>query len=204
MFRVRSGADGGPIVEVVDRPGLLLPRVTLRPLDHGETGPLERVFAGMSAESRRLRYLGGVPELSAGMLEQLTDVDHDTHGAWVAHGGPDPVAIARYVRLAGEPTVAEVAVEVVDRCQGHGLGRLLIEVIASAAADAGARELMWLMDTDNMRMRHLVVPLRGRFRFDRGTLEARTGLPRVPVADAARVVRLARIARRRAAAASAA
>jgi GNAT superfamily N-acetyltransferase len=112
--------------------------------------------------------------------------------------------VARYVRLATEPAVAEVAMEVVDRCQGHGVGRLLIEVIAAAAGDAGVTELMWLMDVDNVRMRHLVVPLRGRFRFERGTLEGRTGLPAVPETDAAQVVRLARIARRRAAAVSAA
>jgi GNAT superfamily N-acetyltransferase len=204
MLRVRSGADGGPVVEVVDRPGLLLPRVTLRPLDHGERGPLERVFAGLSAESRQLRYLSGVPELSVSMLRSLTDVDHDRHGAWAAFAGPEPVAVARYVRLATEPAVAEVAMEVVDRCQGHGVGRLLIEVIAAAAADAGVTQLMWLMDVDNVRMRHLVVPLRGRFRFERGTLEGRTGLPAVPETDAAQVVRLARIARRRAAAVSAA
>jgi GNAT superfamily N-acetyltransferase len=204
MFRMRTGADGGPVVEVVDRPGLLLPRVTLRPMDHGETEPLQRVFAGLSAESRRLRYLGGVPELSPGMLRTLTDVDHDRHGAWAAFAGPDAVAVGRYVRLPKEPAVAEVALEVVDRCQGHGLGRLLMEVVAAAAADAGATELMWLMDTDNVRMRHLVVPLPGRFRFERGTLEGRTGLPAVRDADSAQVVRLARIARRRAAAVRAA
>lgn len=203
MFRMRSGADGGPVVEVVNRPGLLLPRVTLRPLDHGETDPLERVFAGLSAESRRLRYLSGTPELSSAMLRQLTDVDHDRHGAWAAFAGPSPVAVARYARLAAEPEVAEVALEVVDRYQGHGLGRLLIEVITTAAADAGATELMWLMDVENVRMRHLVVPLRGRFQFDRGTLEGRTGLPTTPAEDAEQILRLVRMARRRAAAAAA-
>ena len=72
-------------------------------------------------------------------------------------------------------------------------------MVAAAAADAGATELMWLMDTDNVRMRHLVVPLRGRFRFERGTLEGRTGLPDASYVEVAQIVRLARIARRRAA-----
>ena len=38
----------------------------LRPLGDGEAGPLEAVFAGMSAASRASRYLVGLPRLPAG------------------------------------------------------------------------------------------------------------------------------------------
>jgi GNAT superfamily N-acetyltransferase len=204
MIRTTRAGDGTPVVEVVDHPGVLLPRVVLRPLGRGETAPLERVFAGMSARSRRARYLSGTPALSAGVLATLSDVDQDRHGSWLATVGADPVGIGRYVRTAHDPAVAEIALEVVDRYQSHGLGRLLRDVVGTAASDAGVTSLFWLMDEANLRVRHLAVPLRGRFRLEYGVIEATTGLPEMPLFDAAHVIRVARAARSRPATQSAA
>jgi GNAT superfamily N-acetyltransferase len=191
MMRMRTAADGSPIVEVEDRPGLLLPRVVLRPLDRGETAPLERVFAGLSLRSRRMRFLTGTPSLGPAV------VDQDRHGAWVASVGSDPVAIGRYITTKDDPAVAEIALEVVDRYQSHGLGGLLVDVIGAAAADVGVTTLLWLMDETNLRVRHLAVTLQGRFRLEYGVIEGTTALPVVPELDAAQIVRCARAARRR-------
>jgi hypothetical protein len=171
--------------------------VVLHPLSRGETAPLERVFAGMSARSRRNRYLSGVPELTPGMLASLADVDQDQHGCWIAAVGSDPVGVGRYIRTGKDPEVAEIALEVVDRYQSHGLGRLLRDVVGVAAGDAGVTSLLWLMDESNMRIRHLAVPLRGRFRLERGIVEGRTELPTLPDLDAAQVVRCVRAVRSR-------
>jgi GNAT superfamily N-acetyltransferase len=95
--------------------------------------------------------------------------------------------------------VAEVALEVVDACQGHGLGRLLLDVVGTAAADVGITSLLWLMDEDNRRVRRLAAPLGGRFTSDQGVLEGTTALPQVPPFSEAQIVRCARAARRRAA-----
>lgn len=84
---------------------------------------MERVFAGMSERSRRARYLSGMPALTPGVLATLSDVDHDRHGSWLASVGSDPVGIGRYIRTVDDPAVAEIALEVVDRYQSHGLGR---------------------------------------------------------------------------------
>ena len=197
MMRTSAAADGWPLVEVENRPGLLLPRVVLRPLSRGETAPLERVFAGLSARSRRLRFLTAMPSLEPAVLHGLADVDQERHGCWVASVGSDPVGIGRYIRTTDDPEVAEIALEVVDRYQSHGLGRLLVDVVGAAAADVGVTRLLWLMDETNLRIRHLAVPLRGRFRQEYGVIEATTGLPVVPELDAAQIVRCARAARRR-------
>lgn len=195
MMRTTTAADGAPYVEVMDHPGVLLPRVVLRPLGRGETAPLERVFAGMSERSRRARYLSGTPALTPGLLATLSDVDQDRHGAWLASVGSDPVAVGRYIRTRNDPAVAEIALEVADRYQSHGLGRLLRDVVGTAAADVGVTSLFWLMDETNLRVRHLAVPLRGRFRLEYGVIEGTTGLPEMPLFDAAHVVRCARAAR---------
>lgn len=197
MMRMATASDGGPIVEAVDQPGLLLPRVVLRPLPAGHTHPLQRVFDGMSPASRRMRYLAGMPYLSSAMLAELADVDHDRHGCWVASVGCDPVAVGHYIRLADDPAVAEIALEVVDRFQGHGLGRLLVRVLGSAAADVGVTSLLWVMDATNLRVRHLAVPLRGRFTTKHGVVDGVTGLPEVPAGEAAAIAWCARVARRR-------
>jgi len=197
MMRLRTAADGAPIVEVEDRRGLLLPRVVLRPLAAGETAPLERVFAGLSERSRRMRFLGAMPVLGPGVLRTLSDVDHDRHGCWVASVGSDPVAIGRYVKTAADPSVAEIALEVADRYQSHGLGGLLVDVVGAAAADVGVTRLLWMMDESNLRVRHLAVTLQGRFRTEHGVIEGTTKLPVVPELDAATIARCARLARGR-------
>ncbi|MCV2491286.1 GNAT family N-acetyltransferase [Geodermatophilus sp. YIM 151500] len=188
-------AGGGPGLEVVDPAALLLPRVVLRPLDRGDTATVTRVFDGLSERSRRLRFLAPTPRLDAEVLALLTDVDHDRHGCWVAVVDGEPVGVGRYVRLGDEPDVAEVALEVVDAYQGHGLGRLLRGVVAVAAADVGITRLLWVLDPANTAIRRLAVPLGGRFALEAGALEGRTPMPVVDPLLAARVRRAARCAR---------
>jgi GNAT superfamily N-acetyltransferase len=133
------------------------------------------------------------------MLERLVDVDHDRHGCWVALVEGWPVGIGRYVRLPADAAAAEVALEVADEFQGHGLGRMLLEVVTAAAADVGVRSLLWMMDPGNQAIRALAIPLGGRFTVEYGTLEGTTPLPEVPATDACRIRCVARAARERAA-----
>jgi len=94
---------------------------------------------------------------------------------------------------------AEVAFEVVDRAQGLGLGRLLLDVVGTAACDVGVTTLLWTMDPHNLRIRQLAMPLGGQFEMDEDVLEGHTPLPVLPTVDACRVIRCARLARRAAA-----
>jgi GNAT superfamily N-acetyltransferase len=192
-------AHGAPALQVDDRPGLSLPRVVVRPLVPGETEPLHVVFDGLSAQSRRMRFLAPVPRLLPGVLRTLADIDHDRHGCWVAELDGEPLGIGRYIRDPDAPAVAEVALEVVDRAQGLGLGRLLVDVVGTTACDVGVTTLLWTMDPHNLRIRQLAVPLGGRFELDEDVLEGRTPVPVLPAVDACRIVRCARIARRSAA-----
>jgi GNAT superfamily N-acetyltransferase len=198
-LRMITDDDGMPILESRAQPGSFLPDVTVRPLTRGDVRPLQQVFDGLSPASRSMRFLGATPSLSPALARRLADVDHDTHGCWVAEISGQPVGIGRYIRTAEDPAVAEIALEVVDSCQGHGLGRLLVDVVGAAAADVGVTSLLWLMDETNRRVRRLAAPLGGRFTREDGVLEGTTALPMVSLLDDALIARCARCARRQAA-----
>ena len=112
--------------------------VRVRPLRRDEGAPLDAVFAGLSPESRYLRFHSPVHRLSTPLRRALLDVDGCRHVALVAES-PDgeAVGIARLVRDARQTDGAEVAFEVVDAWQGRGVGRLLLTAIVEEAARIG-------------------------------------------------------------------
>jgi RimJ/RimL family protein N-acetyltransferase len=134
----------------------------LRPLRPGEVEPLEAVFDGMSPRSRLQRYLTGIVRLTPSMVAAMTALDGKDHAAWVASVDGEAAGIARFVRTA--PATAEVALEVVDRHQGRGLGGVLVDTITTVAAFSGVERLEATVAADNHASRRLVaavgVPLR--------------------------------------------
>lgn len=92
-------------------------------------------FAELSEETRRMRFLSPMKELSESMLDHLVDdVDGIDHVALVlvAEAEPDvfdPVALARMVRYEDAPEAADVAVTVKDSWQGRGIASALLEVL---------------------------------------------------------------------------
>ena len=166
--------------------------VDLRPLVHGETAPLLGVFDGMSADSRVLRYLNGLPGLPPKMLHLLTDVDGDRHVAWLASVEGEPVGIARYVRVRGCPTTAELAFEVVDRLHGRGLGTVLLDAITTVAAARGIRRVVATLSPSNTASRRLLDKVGAATRLVDGLLEAEGPLRLLdpPAVDRSALLRL--------------
>jgi len=120
--------------EVVLRDGT---RAWLRPIRPDDKDQLQRGLRELSPEGRFARFHTPVERLSEAELCYLTEIDHVDHAAWVAidQDAPDQpgMGVGRYVRLSAEPHVAEAAITVVDRYQGLGLGRLLLELLARHA-----------------------------------------------------------------------
>jgi len=112
----------------------------IRPTDKEE---LHRAFYRLSPESRYRRFFSGITDLSDEMLDYLCDVDGRSHVAIVALKESNDlkeeqgVGVARFVRLEGEPTVAEIAVTVVDDEQNKGIGTLLLKTATRAARARG-------------------------------------------------------------------
>ncbi len=108
----------------------------VRRLERGDAGALADLFARMSDESRRRRYLAVKPRLTERELAYLTDVDHVSHEALAAIDDRGRmIAVARYAELS--PCTADVAVEVADEYHGRGIGSDLVRRIVALARENG-------------------------------------------------------------------
>jgi RimJ/RimL family protein N-acetyltransferase len=138
-------------------------------------------FARLSAASRQMRFLGVKKELSAAELRYFTDVDHHDHEALGAldQAGGHGVGIARYIRDAGDPQAAEIAVTIVDDWQGRGLGAELLAQLSERARQEGIRRLTALADAENVAVAALLRSAGARLvRRGRGTVEYEITLAR--------------------------
>jgi GNAT superfamily N-acetyltransferase len=132
-------------------------RVRIRPGRRSDGDLLLRGFERLSAESRYRRFLSPMPKLTGKTLRYMTDIDHRDHEAMIAlDESGEGIGVARYVRHAGRPDTAEVAVTVVDGWQGRGLGTLLLESISVRARDEGVRTFTALILARNDQMMHLL------------------------------------------------
>ena len=113
--------------------------VVIRPIRSGDKRRLQEGFQGLSAESRRRRFLVPMPRLSPRLVRYLTEVDHHDHEALVALGAEsgEPIGVARYVRAPDEADAAEVAVAVVDAWHGQGVASELLRRLAQRAREEG-------------------------------------------------------------------
>ncbi len=112
--------------------------IALRPLHFGDRRTVLEVFAGLSKQSRQLRFLGAKPRLNERDLDVLVDVGRSGHEAVVAVDLETgcSIGIGRYVRDADAPE-AEIAFEVIDEWQGRGVGRRLGAELARLARGHG-------------------------------------------------------------------
>jgi acetyltransferase len=120
--------------------------VTLRPAHRSDKSALQGFFATLSPRSRLLRFHGGVNQLPDAVLRAFTTQVSHQHVALVAmaatHDGPPRlVAEARYVADATALGHAEFALTVADGWQGLGLGRALLQRLATHAASEGLEVL---------------------------------------------------------------
>ncbi len=132
--------------------------VVIGPLRADDAPLLADAFGRLSEESRRLRFLGPKPTLSASELRYLTEVDGHNHEALCAI---DPatgrgIGVGRFVRDPQDPRRAEVAITVTDDWQHRGLGKLLLRRLADRARDEGVRSFTALVSDDNRNMRGLL------------------------------------------------
>jgi GNAT superfamily N-acetyltransferase len=127
-------------------------RVVIRAIRPGDKAMLARGLELLSDETRRRRFLGAKPRLTAGELRYLTEVDGEAHVALVAVLADrldHVVAVARYVRLPGDPATADAAIVVGDPWQRRGLGRRLAVMLADAARVQGIERFSATMLSDN-------------------------------------------------------
>jgi GNAT superfamily N-acetyltransferase len=154
--------------------------VLIRPVEPGDRVLLEAGFQQLSERSRYQRFFRVVERLRDEELDFFVNVDHDHHeavGALTADGR-EGLGIARYIRLAPDSPAAEVAIVVVDSAQGKGLGRILIEELATRARGHDITRFVAQTGAENHRFRRLMTSL-GPTRVvavEAGTIELETEL----------------------------
>ena len=130
------------------------------------------MFARLSPESRRRRFLAPKPELTARELTYLTAVDHRWHEALVAIDRRDGsiVGVARYAGVTDRPRTADTAVAVVDELQRKGIGSALSRRLIERARLNGFEMLTATTMWENRPARALLRRLGFRSRTSQGSL----------------------------------
>ncbi|MDV6014478.1 GNAT family N-acetyltransferase [Haloechinothrix sp. LS1_15] len=125
--------------------------VRLRPIVPDDADRIVALHSRLSERTRYFRYFGAYPRIPPRDLTRFTVVDHHDRVALVAALGSEIVAVGRYERLEGGP-LAEVAFVVDDAHQGRGLGSILLEHLAAAAAECGIERFAAEVLSDNAAM----------------------------------------------------
>lgn len=127
--------------------------VLLRPVLPEDRQRLQDELLLMSAESRYRRFLSRMSRLSEEQLRYFTEVDQETHVAWIAlnpaAAGLPGLGIARFIRKQEQPRVAEVALAVIDAFQGRGLGSALLATLYLMAQARGIDAFRAVLSVEN-------------------------------------------------------
>lgn len=128
-------------------------RVLFRPIRPEDRELIKRGFEQLSPESRYRRFFRHVDHLSEKELSYLTEVDFTNHYALVATLPDEPgapgIGVARWIRIDGEPSVAEGAVTVIDAYQSQGLGKTLLWLMVKAAIERDIRSIRAWVQGEN-------------------------------------------------------
>lgn len=124
---------------------------------------LEIGFEQLSDQSRCFRFLAARQRLTASELDMFTasnGPDHVAIGALVEDTDPpEPVGIARFVRLHDQDHVAEIALTLADSHHGQGLGSLLLGTLIKFAKIHKISEIYALVHSENRAMLDLLAQL---------------------------------------------
>jgi RimJ/RimL family protein N-acetyltransferase len=138
-------------------------RVVIRPIRPSGKAGLSAGLTNLSELSRHRRFLSPKIRFTAAELRYLTELDGHDHAALVAHLRDDTgVAVARYVRMPGDPPTADVAIVVADAMQGRGLGSLMADELAVIAAENGIHRFSADILSDNVPAQRLLARLTRR------------------------------------------
>jgi ribosomal protein S18 acetylase RimI-like enzyme len=123
------------------------PELTIRRATEADVPGIVRLYAGLSPESRRMRFFGSMPEAS---LQAAAGLDDDEALSVLALVGARVVGEARCVRHGDGQH--ELAVAVADDAQHRGVGGRLLDALRQEAAAHGIERLCAVVRVDNLAM----------------------------------------------------
>src|SRR5919106_3638355 len=122
---------------------------TIRPIERSDASALSALYAHLSSESRRRRFLGSSPAsrvLGRGLAVPGEGFVAELAGEIVGHASID----------RDERDGAEIAFVVADELQGRGIGRALVAAALEHAGRIGLRSVTAMLCADNAQMRRLL------------------------------------------------
>jgi acetyltransferase len=143
-------------------------RVVLRPIRPEDAQREQEFVSGLSPQSRYLRFMQAIRELTPAMLARFTQIDYGRDLALVAvlsEGGRErQIAVARY---AADPdgVSCEFGIAVADDWAGRGLGTHLLRRLAALARERGLASMYGVILPRNVSM--LALARRLGFRVER-------------------------------------
>jgi RimJ/RimL family protein N-acetyltransferase len=150
----------------------------VRGIRPGDRAAFLAFHAGLSEESRYLRYFSARRRLPEGEVRHFTEVDQRDHAGIVVLVDGALVGHALYDRLA-DADEAEVALEVADAFQGLGVGTIMLDELARTASRAGIRRFVAHVLPANQRMLQVFRDLgfAEHAHYEDGTVRVRVELP---------------------------
>jgi acetyltransferase len=138
-----------------------------------EDAALERDFVHrLSEQSRFLRFMFGLQDLTPAMLSKFTQIDYDRELALIVvvagdqPGSERQIGVARYITLPDEET-CEFAIVVSDEWQGKGVARQLFQRLIEVARERRLRLMTGITLRENTRMLDLARSLGFATRADK-------------------------------------
>ena len=130
-------------------------RVTIRPI-RPEDAIIEREFVnGLSEQSRYLRFMYSISNISPDMLSRFTQIDYDREMALIAtlvsRERERQIGVARYSTMP-DSNACEFAIVVGDEWQNKGLARRLMKALIEAARERRFTRMVGVVLKENHRM----------------------------------------------------
>ena len=118
--------------------------VRIRPIEAADAAFIHEFVASLSSETRYLRFMAAVKELSGDVLDRLTRVDEQRDAALVAilitDGADRLVGVACYAGNADVES-CDFAIVVADDCRRRGLGSFLLTLLIDTACARGLKRM---------------------------------------------------------------
>ena len=118
--------------------------VRIRPIASTDATLIREFVGSLSFETRYLRFMGTVRELSPQAIDRLTRVDHRREAALIGvvnyEGADRIVGVARYAMNADDET-CDFAIVVADNWQRRGLGSRLLTLLGDTASARGFKRI---------------------------------------------------------------
>jgi acetyltransferase len=125
--------------------------VLIRPVRSQDQAAERDFFAGLSPETRRLRFQRFTGPLTDEVMRFYTHIDYDRHMAFVCEAGGRIVGDARYVADPGTRS-CELGIVVADDWHHTGIAQLLLDALMRAAHARGFETMEGMVLAENADM----------------------------------------------------